>query len=541
MTSLSSWWRRLIAVTDHLWLAHWPLLIGLLLMLLLRLPNFTEPYWYGDEGIYLTIGQSLRHGERLYAEIIDHKTPLIYYLAMVPNQLAFRWLLVGWMIVTTIAFYSLVKQWWCNRWIQLLTVGIFVLLTTLPRLEGNIPNGELFVMGFVLVGMWLISRTSWWHEVMQLDAKSEVKRGRQSWYLLAGAVLLSLGILTKVPGLFDAAIVGWAGWLAVWSSLVSRASFKEKWRELRSHLIPFMLLVGGIVLPILGSIVYFIARGSGSAYLDFGLLYNFRYAGSWSLPFSNPTLVWFFGLPGKALILAGILVVLTLAQKHLIRRWSWVLGWLALALFASTLSNRPYPHYFLQLVPPLALVIGSLLGIWADTLTSRSRRLTQAVTMTLASGVVLVLVAAVIKLLAVSAYPTLSYYQNWWQLVTRQVDTDTYQQRFNGIMADNNRATSILALDPQPYLFIWGTNPMLYAQSKKIPTGRFTVAFHIKDFQAYQETLDAVIERQPTYIVVMNDDAQTWPEFSLYLTQHYVISDTFTHFTLWQRLSDQPL
>ena len=35
-----------------------PLLLLLLLVVLLRIPNFFEPYWYGDEAIYLAVGQS---------------------------------------------------------------------------------------------------------------------------------------------------------------------------------------------------------------------------------------------------------------------------------------------------------------------------------------------------------------------------------------------------------------------------------------------------------------------------------------------------
>ena len=90
------------------WLdSHLILILLLSLLLLLRLPNFFEPYWYGDEGIYLTIGNGLRQGKVLYRDIIDHKTPIIYYLAMVPSQLDFRLLNLAWMSVTVIAFYHL--------------------------------------------------------------------------------------------------------------------------------------------------------------------------------------------------------------------------------------------------------------------------------------------------------------------------------------------------------------------------------------------------------------------------------------------------
>ncbi len=62
------------------------LFINLFLLVLLRIPNFFEPYWYGDEAIYLTVGNALNHGGKLYTTIIDHKTPLIYHLPEYPTN-----------------------------------------------------------------------------------------------------------------------------------------------------------------------------------------------------------------------------------------------------------------------------------------------------------------------------------------------------------------------------------------------------------------------------------------------------------------------
>src|SRR5690554_2880145 len=84
---------------------HALLLLALLIIVALRIPNFYEPYWYGDEGIYLTIGQAMNKGVALYREIVDHKTPIIYFLAQVGTQLNFRILNFVWMTITTVLFY----------------------------------------------------------------------------------------------------------------------------------------------------------------------------------------------------------------------------------------------------------------------------------------------------------------------------------------------------------------------------------------------------------------------------------------------------
>ncbi len=65
------------------------LFLNLFLLVILRIPNFFEPYWYGDEAIYLSVGNALNKGGLLYTTIIDHKTPLIYQFARVPNQFIF--------------------------------------------------------------------------------------------------------------------------------------------------------------------------------------------------------------------------------------------------------------------------------------------------------------------------------------------------------------------------------------------------------------------------------------------------------------------
>ena len=62
---------------------HEWLVVVLCASVLLRIPSWFEPYWYGDEGIYLTIGQALRKGVILYSQIHDNKPPLLYMMAAV--------------------------------------------------------------------------------------------------------------------------------------------------------------------------------------------------------------------------------------------------------------------------------------------------------------------------------------------------------------------------------------------------------------------------------------------------------------------------
>ncbi len=533
-------WKQILQLDAQLDF-HFPILILLLLLFVLRLPNYFEPYWYGDEGIYLTIGIALNHGRELYAQIIDHKTPLIYFLAMVQSQLAFRLLLTGWMLASTTFFYTIAYSFFKHRLSTSIATLVFVLGTTLPWFEGNIPNGELFVMGFILLGGVLLLRTPFASDTrIDTPEVSDKKPAKKTALLFLAGISFGLAILTKVPALFDVVAFASIGLIAVSQYL----SFSpRKLRQLRSLLqtvIGQLVMIGlGVVLAILVSILYFTIFGSLRAYLDYGLLYNFRYAGSWGLPFTNPILLFCFTLLGKFGITAGGVVGVLLLKKYLKPTQQFSLIWLLLAVFASLLSNRPYPHYFLQLVPPLALVVGELVHLFEKKRTTIV--LKSGFVFGSLSAITLAMVVSVMLLLNVGLYPTVSYYQNWWKLVRGTTNQQDYQNSFNYLMADNYRAAPILSSAKDNTIFIWGTNPMLYALSGTIPAGRFTVAFHIKDFDAYAETMSDIERTQPEYIVVMNDEKYSFPELLQYLRYGYSENTSYEHFAIWRRLSQQSL
>lgn len=509
------------------------LLVLLVAIILLRIPNLIEPYWYGDEAIYLTLGNALRHGERLYADIIDHKTPLIYYFAMVPNQFSFRVLLMGWMLTTTVLFYHIAFHFFNKLWPTIIASVVFVLFTTLPWIEGNIPNGELFVMGFILAGLSILLQTktvSHWLAGKPVTQLSFISL--ESLKLATAGIFISLGILTKVPAIFDLAALLSLGWFGLTHTL-----WQTKFARASSFVLPFAkhitILMTSVIVAIALSVVYFVARGSGSDYLAYGLLYNFRYAGSWNPEFSHPLIAFFFTLKGKVLILAGLGLLFSILSKWMTPKKIFPLFWLVLSLIAATLSNRPYPHYLLQVIPPLALLAGYLV---AEILTARERGQYLPLLPHLGLGVgCLSLVLATWQILGFYNYPALAYYQHFGKLLTRQISYQSYAQSFNFAIADNEKVISILHDSPHPYLFIWGTNPILYAQSQKVPATRFTVAFHIKDFQAYESTLAEIKNKDPEYIVVMNDDQNTFPQLTEYLLAKYVPNSSFTHMVLWKK------
>jgi len=530
-----------ISKADKLLDRQTPIFLLSVLLLTLRIPNLFEPYWYGDEGIYLTLGQSLNKGVKLYSEIIDHKTPLIYYLARVQTQLNFRLLNIGWMLLTTIAFYYFAMKLLKSVKQTTLATFLFVILTTLPWLEGNIPNGELFVLGFVTWGALILSNSDYFKKF--LNPKLKIKSTKNiaflnSIYLIVAGMFFGLGILTKVPAILDLAVFLSIGYFSFTNSF-SLKKIDKSLKTLGNKIIELSLISFGTAIPIVASIIYFISIGSGRAYLDFGLLYNFRYASSWQLPFTSQLLQFLFTLQGKLLLLVTLILFLTFLKKFFKPHVQLIMSWFGLALFASLLSNRPYPHYFIQLVPPLALVLTLIIKTkyaYLKKLTKPS--FTNILNVMSQTGLIVVAVS-VMLLLRFSPYPTVKYYKNWYKLVTNQISKNEYRLTFNYLMTDNYKATKIIKSSGSKDLFIWGTNPMLYALTETQPTGRFTVSFHIKDFDAFGETAYDVAKKQPMFIVVMNNEDHPFSEFKSFLYQNYYPNLTqFDHFTLWKKNND---
>jgi hypothetical protein len=521
---------------------HLGLVIILLALIILRVPNFFEPYWYGDEAIYLTIGNALNHGERLYAEIVDHKTPLIYYLARVPDQVSFRWLLLGWMLVTTTLFYVLSWKIFKKAWLATLSTATLMIFTTLPLLEGNIPNGELFMMGFVMLGAVVFTRSSVWERF--LASNQPLKAAKKSgpiiltsfsslaWLFLAGGGF-SLGILTKVPVLLDLGAFLLIFWFLAVQNLFTKA--KNRWSVLRQIIGAGLIFFSGVIVPMVLSVLYFVAIGAGQAYLNFGLLYNLHYTQTWHQDFGSAWVNWALSMPGKITIMAAGLGLMTLLTKKLKPGLQLAFSWFLTATFAMLLSSRPYPHYVLQIVPAIALLVGYFFETVAEFAHTKSNwhRLSGLSLPLVPAG----LIGGILIILHVSSYPLAPYYQRFWQLVTGQVSYTTYANQFDGHVADNTLAAAeILRLHPQ-HLFIWGTNPTLYAQTKVVPAGRFTVAFHIQDLKVYDQTLAEIQAAKPEVAVLMKDSETNFPAFNQVLAADYTPIASYSTMTLYQRIT----
>ncbi len=451
--------------------------LGLLLIftILSRIPSLFEPYRYGDEGIYLTLGLALRKGLVWYRDIHDNKPPMLYLLAAVSgSQVWFRFILLWWHAANTVLIYSLAKNIFKKEIWALLAGYIFVIFNITQ--EGNIPNSEIFM---VLPTTWAMLLL-WKATSDRAKGRAERQQGmsNKKRYFFAG-LLFGISFLFKVPAGFS--------FLAATLYLLFSEDLEIKLlatsiKKFVIHNEKFItLFLGFIIFPLL-SVIYYWFYGACSQYLKAAFFQNLGYLSSWSGGHSE-----FIYRSFALLIISGLLFMV---RKKISSGFLLVTLWFFLDLFGALLSGRPYPHYLIQVSPALSLLI-----IYFFISKIKLEKIL----------VILSLLTLIFsyKHYKFWRYPVMPYYNNFFQFAAGRKNKNDYFSFFgNQVPVLYQLAEKIQILTrPEDKIFIWGNEPSLYALSCRLPAGRYTADYHIADFNGWEETIKAVRFNQPVLIV----------------------------------------
>ena len=487
------------------------LIILLAIVTLLRIPNLFEPYWYGDEGIYLTLGMAVRRGLVLYRDIHDNKPPLLYLVAAVAgSEFWFKFILLGWNLLTIIVFYRLAELLFPKyRCAPIVASSLLALLTLL--LEGNIANGEIFMILPVTLGMLFT-----WH----LYSKSTI-RSIDSFLLPALVGLsFSAGMLFKVPAAVDFAAALF--FIVVGSSTTIREIWKKMW-----HPTTFVM-IAAFLFPLFLSLLYYGVLGGLSPYLKSALLQNVGYLGSWGSGSHGPSTLGHSGLLLRtiALGLAALTIWIMGRRFHLRPSLRLIALWFIFALYGALLSARPYPHYLLEPAVPCALLLTILLF--------GKQRIGKIMAVMLLS----ITVFAYMKV-GFWQYNTLSYYQNFWNWFTKHESTEQYFAYFGSQVNMTYQVAKYLKMTTNQgdRIFVWGDHPYIYALSGRLPAGRYTVAYHVVDFGGYEETARAIVDQKPTVILTFSDENREFPQLTSELAASYMKTKQIDTATLYRRIA----
>lgn len=485
------------------------LILLLLVVTLLRIPSLFEPYWYGDEGIYLTLGEAMRKGITLYRDIHDNKPPLLYIVAAIAQtEFWFKFILLFWHLLTIVVFYKLATLLFLKQsWAPLIAASAVALLTLLP--EGNVANGEIFMILPVILGMFLL-----WKIIMRkLPTVLERKL-----FLLAG-FFFSLGFLFKVPAAFDfsAAFV----FIVFFREVDVRTSLRKIFDP------SVLLFVAGFVLPIAFSVVYYATKGAFTPYVRSALLQNIGYLGSWSAgKQSLITTIAHSGLVLRTVLLLLSTAVLWQARSRVTLSIPLQFSalWFLFALYGALLSERPYPHYLIQPAVPAALILTLLIY--------EKKRGAQVALLALGATGIL----SYYKF-GFWNYPIVPYYQNFLNWTLKRETTEQYFSYFGNQVNRTYKVAKYLKLltRPEDRIFIWGDEPSIYALSNRLPAGRYTAAYHVADFNGYEETISAIRNRKPPIVIIFSGESRPFPQLFSELSSWYIPTTMIDDATIYQR------
>ena len=314
-----------------------PLLLFLLLSVATRAPFLSIPVLNVDESAHLTGSWELMRGGRLYTDFVDHKPPLIYAYYALAQALMGRGLLAVRLLtllvalpLTALGLSSVLAHGRRGAWAG----GLFLVYgASYLAYDMQAVNGEVVML---LPAVWALAAV-----------RDPDRAARLPWLACSGA-LVAVAALVKPQAALWLPAVAFAAWRAAPERRAARLA----------------ALAAGTAVPLALTVALFAAQGNLGDFLYWNLAHNLRYAANPTeagevltraartlLPFLLVTApLWWAGLRGARLL-----------DAHVARLAAAALAGSAAAAF---LGLRFFPHYFIQLHPPLALLAAPVFAAW---------------------------------------------------------------------------------------------------------------------------------------------------------------------------------
>ena len=460
-----------------------PFIILIFLIFLLRIPSFFEPHWYFDEGVYSLFGKSIATGNIPYLDVWDHK-PLGIYLIYSLAYVSPLDILVGAKIfaflsasVGAVLLFFIAKQAFPRK-VALLSAFLFAIFSSLPFFDGNQANGEIFFITPVLLAIYLFEPFS--------------KQVNPRKLLLAG---LSLGVAISIK---QVAIVD-LGLLVFLLSLKEGGIIKNT----------ALLLVGSSIIPGITALLA-LYLGTPLKALWFATFeFNLSYVVGRRLGILFNTLK----------IMLAMLVIIAFMKKGGIVYFPLFM-WLAFDSIGVLMGGQPFPHYLIQVLPAISLILA--VSFWRDF----STKLITWTSLAIASFILFILVNSYFRIVPYGdVFQEWSYYPSFFKGV---VGADNGS--FNSVFSDrwgverNQKVVSYLNQDANKdkNVYIWGggtTTWLYYDLGRPLPS-QYVSFLHVEAIRvAEEETMNSLKTQKPGFIVTT--PRPTFPELTTFIKENY--------------------
>ncbi|MEK7112702.1 MAG: hypothetical protein AAB875_05230, partial [Patescibacteria group bacterium] len=187
------------------------------------------------------------------------------------------------------------------------------------------------------------------------------------------------------------------------------------------------------------------------------------------------------------------------------------------------LSERPYPHYLIQVVPSISF-------LFAILFTQKS--LEQSLTI-----IPLFLTIFVPVYYKFWYYSTSAYYLRFLRFASGQTGKEVYLASFGQRVPRNYQIAEFLTNSSRPdeKIFVWGPDSSaVYALARRLPPGKYVADYHITDFSSKATEAKILEENIPKFIVLL-PDAPPFPELIPTLRKSYMLISDIEGAEIWRR------
>lgn len=309
-----------------------PFLIFLGTAFLLRIFSFFPSVINHDESTYIVIADALLRGQTYWVDVVDIKPLGIFliYAALLKigggSIFLLRLFTAVWVAGTGYFLYRAAKAWQADENAARASGMMCIFMCSLFTFYGVSPNTELYYTLFNALALWLI-----------------LAFPQRIWGALGAGFCLGAGFMIKYTVAFDALAMGL---MLIWLFWQAKASF------FRLFLQGLLMIAAFFAVPLL---VYWMYKNWGLE--EVFLHYTFGVGGAYPAELS---------VGNRALFLLDFLlrflpISLAFGWGLYWRAKPWILAsiWAVCVLVAINVQGKPFGHYFIQMMLPVAWLAGT--------------------------------------------------------------------------------------------------------------------------------------------------------------------------------------
>ena len=473
----------------------WFLLALLSIPILLYLPFIGAPF-ERDEGVYATVAQGVLHGKVPYRDLFDNKPPLVYLWYAVSFSLfgestyAPRIVAAAFLGVTAVLLYHQARLA-LPQGAAYAAAILFAISTGLPWVALH-ANTEAYML-LPLVGSLLAFTHG-------------MKEEKLKWFFFAG-LLAGLAMMTKQVAMWNLLA------LAMVALIWHRRTATSSWRAVA----PTFWMFAGAMISLALVALPFALTGALDDFLYANLSYNWVYVNflTWAQRFANLGYGTAFFCAVAAPFVAGAIAGLVIVWRKRAAATDYVLILWAIASAIGVASGgRFFPHYFLQLMPSLAVLTGVVVY---DRFVNGNQHVLSRPAWVLA-----------MFLIVVSVGTTTVLYLSPGQAEER-VASSVYEQKQWERSSEQLGAFIKARSRPDDLIFNYGRESQLYFYADRSPAVPYFYDWVLEyDQDSLTQIIQGLREARPAYIVdseqaPLFDDwnAAHPPEFQQFIEDNY--------------------